>query len=363
MKPDFRIHGTIISVLLVCIFIDFSLSFEEENKEPKDTHHWKTDIESEGTCSIQNEACKGEVKKTFRSNVLGNFEPVEDEETKRPGDNGEPFYLDKDYEQNDKVNILRNEYGMNMIVSQHIPMDRKVPDLRLEECKYWHYPTDLPTASVVIVFHNEGFTTLLRTVHSVLLRSPKKFLREVLLVDDFSDKKDLKGDLDRYIKENFGQFNTNWKPEIFENPLEGENLNDKSGKVRLIRNEARQGLIRTRVRGAKEALGKVVVFLDAHCEVNKNWLVPLLASIAENSQTVAVPIIDGIDSETFQVRPVYANKEQHFRGIWDWGMFYKEMALDMKKHLKHHRVSEPYESPTHVSILIYYSYPQKYLTC
>ena len=55
-------------------------------------------------------------------------------------------------------------------------------------CKYWNYPDDLPRASVVLVFHNEGWSTLLRTVHSVINRTPPQFLEEVLLVDDFSDK-------------------------------------------------------------------------------------------------------------------------------------------------------------------------------
>ena len=55
-------------------------------------------------------------------------------------------------------------------------------------CKYWHYPEDLPTASVVIAFHNEGWSPLLRTVHSVLKRSDPRYLKEIILVDDFSDK-------------------------------------------------------------------------------------------------------------------------------------------------------------------------------
>jgi polypeptide N-acetylgalactosaminyltransferase len=54
------------------------------------------------------------------------------------------------------------------------------------------------------------------------------------------------------------------------------------GKVKLLRNSEREGLIRTRSRGAREANGEVIVFLDAHCEVNINWLPPLLAPIAEN---------------------------------------------------------------------------------
>ena len=116
-----------------------------------------------------------------------------DSSNPRPGDDGHKYLLEGEGIDWNEVNAKKNEYGMNIVASDGIPMDRTVPDLRHEECKYWHYPTQLPTASVVIVFHNEGFTTLLRTVHSVLLRSPKKFLREVLLVDDYSDKESLKG--------------------------------------------------------------------------------------------------------------------------------------------------------------------------
>ncbi len=52
-----------------------------------------------------------------------------------------------------------------------------------------------------------------------------------------------------------------------------------SGKVRLLRNKEREGLIRTRSRGAVSAKGEVILFLDAHCEVGYNWLPPLLAPI------------------------------------------------------------------------------------
>lgn len=259
----------------------------------------------------------------YKDQILGNFEPrltaSAESGSARPGDEGHKYLLDGEGIDWNEVNAKKNEYGMNLVASDHIPMDRTVPDLRHEECKYWHYPTQLPTASVVIVFHNEGFTTLMRTVHSVLLRSPKKFLREVLLVDDYSDKETLKGQLDDYIMENFGEFDHNWSPDKH-NDLKGETLKDRTGKVRLIRNKERSGLIRSRARGADEALGEVIVFLDAHCEVNTNWLVPLLAPIALDSHTMTVPIIDGIDSNNFEYRPVYSRNDQHFRGIWEWGM-------------------------------------------
>ena len=46
----------------------------------------------------------------------------------------------------------------------------------------------MPKASVIIIFHNEGWSTLFRTVHSVLDRSPAELLHEIVLCDDNSNK-------------------------------------------------------------------------------------------------------------------------------------------------------------------------------
>lgn len=123
----------------------------------------------------------------FKDGVLGNFEsPPTDTVREGPGEGGKPYYTRND-EQNE-VSQSVMEFGINMVASEQIAMDRSIPDFRIAECKYWNYPEDLPTTSVVIVFHNEGWSTLLRTVHSVLNRSPIKFLKEVVLIDDYSDK-------------------------------------------------------------------------------------------------------------------------------------------------------------------------------
>ena len=55
-------------------------------------------------------------------------------------------------------------------------------------CKGKQYLADLPEASIIIPYYNEHWTTLMRTVHSVVNRSPSELLEEIILVDDASTK-------------------------------------------------------------------------------------------------------------------------------------------------------------------------------
>lgn len=76
-----------------------------------------------------------------------------------------------------------------------------MPDARHPACRKIEYALDsLPTTSVIVIFFNEPYSVLVRTVHSVLNTSPAHLLKEIILVDDSSTNRELKGKLDYYIK-------------------------------------------------------------------------------------------------------------------------------------------------------------------
>ncbi|XP_035674854.1 inactive polypeptide N-acetylgalactosaminyltransferase-like protein 5 [Branchiostoma floridae] len=193
-----------------------------------------------------------------------------------PGENGKATYIHgRDTRQ--AAEELHNLYGYSVLVSDVISLDRKIPDQRNKLCLHEMYPDDLPQVSVVMIFHNEALSVVLRSIHSVISQSPPHLIGEIILVDDSSDKPDLMFPLEAHIS-------TNTK------------LRDK---VKILRNPKREGLIRSRLKGVQQAQGPAIVFLDSHIECTPGWLEPLLARIRKNNSTVACPVIDHIDTKTF----------------------------------------------------------------
>ncbi|KAI7815551.1 N-acetylgalactosaminyltransferase [Rhyzopertha dominica] len=227
------------------------------------------------------------------------------------GEQGKPAHLTA--ADSDKYEKLFKENGFNAALSDQIALDRAVPDIRHKGCKSKKYLKGLGTVSVIVPFHNEHWTTLLRTVYSVLNRSPPNLLKEIILVDDYSSKSFSKKPLDDYIKANLT-------------------------KTKVIHLPERSGLIRARLAGAKIATADVLVFLDSHTEANYNWLPPLLEPIAQDYRTCVCPFIDVIQYETFE----YRAQDEGARGAFDWEFFYKRLPL-LPSDLEH--PTEPFKSP------------------
>lgn len=184
-------------------------------------------------------------------------------------------------------------YSFNILVSDNIGLYRDIPDTRNELCQTQKYANDLPNASIVICFYNEHYTTLMRSLQSLIVRTPMSLLHEIILVNDYSESNMLHEKIKRYI----------------------DNLN---GKVKLFKTERREGLIRARMFGARKATGNVLIFLDSHIEVNIKWIEPLLSRIAYSRTIVAMPVIDIINADTFQ----YTGSPL-VRGGFNWGLHFK----------------------------------------
>ncbi|XP_037120543.1 polypeptide N-acetylgalactosaminyltransferase 15-like [Syngnathus acus] len=165
-----------------------------------------------------------------------------------------------------------------------------LPEARHPKCFGEQYSESLPSASVVICFHDEAWSTLLRTLHSVINTAPSAFLVELLLVDDLSTHDNLKTQLSEYVSH-----------------LDG---------VRLIRSTKRLGVGGCRNLGASIASGAVLVFMDSHVECHNGWLEPLLERVAQDRTRVVSPIMDVIHWETFK----YNATQWPVWGVFDWNL-------------------------------------------
>lgn len=202
-----------------------------------------------------------------------------------PGEQGLDVVL-TDPEEISLNDQLYQQTGFSVVVSDKISINRSLPDVVHGDCINFEYSIDLPKVSVIIIYHNEVKSVLLRTVHSVINRTPPELLHEVILVNDKSSSPELYAPLSDYVAKNFPT------------------------KVKIKNLTVRSGLIVTRMAGARMATGEVLVFFDSHVEVQHNWLPPLLQPIVENRRIATLPIIDYFDSFTFG----YLEGQETFQG-------------------------------------------------
>jgi polypeptide N-acetylgalactosaminyltransferase len=199
---------------------------------------------------------------------------------------------------------------LRFIIIKHL---NSLIDNHLHRCKtqpyYEEESTKLKATSVIICFHNEAWSVLLRSVHSVLDRSPEELISEVILVDDFSD-------MGNYLFLMISNMSLKIIIDHLKTPL--TNYFKKYPKVKVVRADKREGLIRARLLGAKAAKGPVLTFLDSHVEATTGWLEPLLHRITKEPTTVVCPVIDVIDDDSLEYH--YSDSKGTSVGGFDWNL-------------------------------------------
>ncbi|XP_041365394.1 polypeptide N-acetylgalactosaminyltransferase 5-like [Gigantopelta aegis] len=202
-----------------------------------------------------------------------------------------------------------------------IPLRRTLSNVVQPKCLERTYDTDsLHSTGVVIIFHNEAWSVLLRTVHSILDNTPSRLLSDVILVDDASTLPDLGRPLDDYVL-----------------------LLDK---VKVVRMSARVGLMVSRNKGCLAVTGRVCVFLDSHCEVAQMWLEPLLERIRADDRILAVPATDYINSSSFQYTVIPG--DQAMRGGMDLDLYFNWIPQSQTDNRRRGDMLNPMWSPTHL---------------
>ncbi|CAG4929704.1 unnamed protein product [Parnassius apollo] len=218
----------------------------------------------------------------------------------------------------------------------------------------------------------------------------QEYLKEIILVDDFSDLDGLHDDLQKVVNKLNSMIRKD--EEMLEtNNIDGENFVDyiddddnnvnvdkKSSdkqlslrnvvNIRLLRTSKREGLIRARLYGADNSVGEVLVFLDSHIEVNVDWLPPLLARLSEGvdgistrySPRAVAPIIDVINADTFEY-----TASPLVRGGFNWGLHFKWDNLPKGTLKELEDFVKPIRSPTMAGGLFaiyreYFNYIGKY---
>lgn len=132
---------------------------------------------------------------------------------------------------------------------------------------------DMKTMSVVLPCSGEGLFAR-KTVQSVYESVPTELLREIIVVDDNSSP-----------------------------PLETEFLDEefkKNHKLRVLRQNSQQGLIRAKLIGGKAALGDIIVFFDCHVAPQRDWYKPFFEGMNENYKRVIIPSITNLDINSWK---------------------------------------------------------------
>lgn len=189
------------------------------------------------------------------------------------------------------------------------------PEIRHRSCISAKFDVkSLPTITMVIPYLHEVWEQIEKTVAAVLTYTPPELLDEILFIDDGNTLA--------------------WEFH--------ENLTAMHPKIRVHRNEERQGLIKAKVTGADLVKSPVIFFMEPHCIVGRHWLEPLLVQLTQsaNHSTIVMPTLDIIPEYDFND---YRTANYHIGGF-DWSLTFNWMTL-IRDRNKSWSLPEPYPTP------------------
>ncbi|XP_060601725.1 polypeptide N-acetylgalactosaminyltransferase 2-like [Ruditapes philippinarum] len=184
-----------------------------------------------------------------------------------------------------------NEPAINPLQGRqdgNITLHRQLPDTRPAICLSKKESIISLQTSIIVYYNNQMRLNVLKTIYSILLRTPPELINEILLLDDNSED------------------------------ASASEMLSRIPKVKIIRNQKQEGIIRSYNLAASMAQGPVLMFLKADCEVNVGWLQPLIDRLAQLPTAVVAPVLDKIDT-----KGEYSASMNSGRGGFDWSLIFK----------------------------------------
>lgn len=181
------------------------------------------------------------------------------------------------------------------------------PDTRPQGCTEVTEDLTSHRVSVIIPWLKEKWEHMEGTMHALLYFTPPNLIEEIIFVSD--------GNRDSREQE----------------------LKALSDKVVVVALPERNGLIRAKMKGVAIAKAPVLVFLEAHVIVNREWLQPLLQRVVSNPRTLAMPALDYIPADNWHA--YWKAQAGHWRYEWNFNLIYTNPGGLIRD------TSDPYMTP------------------
>jgi polypeptide N-acetylgalactosaminyltransferase len=145
----------------------------------------------------------------------------------------------------------------------------------------------MSTATIVMSVLNEDYTE--KTIDTITENTPAGLIDKIIIIDDCSKV-----------------------PVAIDRP-----------NVVVVRNEMREGLIRSRNTGTALAQSPIVVSMDPHIKVAPGWLPPIIERLTQRYNCVAVPLTRGLDAPNWvETTAAYAKTG------WRWNLDFNWISDD-----------------------------------